>query len=126
MYDWLAEELRGTTQLLTVSRRLAQTLHEEFARRQVTAGCKAWRTPSILYWRTWLQQLLRSPDLPAGVFSPLSSGQSRLVWENCLRRETDDPLLNLATLAREAGETMNILREWSIEPSDCAAAANND
>ncbi len=126
MYDWLAEELRDSTQLLTVSRRLAQTLHEEFARLQVNAGHKAWRTPAILYWRTWLQELLRSPDLPAGVVSPLSSGQSQLLWESCLRRETDDPLVNLTTLAREAGETMNILREWSIAPSDCLAAAHND
>ena len=109
--------------MLTASRRLARVLQLEYGAQQVAAGESAWRSPSIMSWPNWLMQIIATSKDPQSLPTRINVHQSRILWERCLRREVNDPLLNIALLARQSMESWSRIHEWSVPLGDCAEAA---
>ena len=125
MYDWLDAALGDSSHVLTASRRLTRVLQAEYAQQQVAAGKNAWRSPSILSWQDWLSNLIAGAKEQASLPTPLNSHQSRLLWERCLRREINDPLINIAMLARQSRDSWMRLQEWRVPLHECQQRAGN-
>ena len=123
MVDWLAEALQDSSHVVTANRRLARDLQSAYAEQQVAAGKTAWRTPTILAFPDWLKSLLASASISQSLPTRINPSQSRLLWERALRREISDPLLNLASLARQSADTWARLHEWRVPLAACEAAA---
>jgi len=114
MYDWLNEALQNSSQVVTANRRLARVLTEHYAEQQVASGLSAWRSPAIVSWQDWLQELLATAELSRTLPTRLNTHQSRVLWERCLRREVSSPLLNIAALVRQARDTWSRLHDFSV------------
>jgi hypothetical protein len=114
MYDWLNEALQDSSQVVTANRRLARVLTKHYAEQQVASGLSAWRSPAIVSWQDWLQDLFAADELSRMLPTRLNSHQSRVLWERCLRREVSSPLLNIAALVRQAKDTWTRLHDFSV------------
>ncbi|MGI9222239.1 MAG: PD-(D/E)XK nuclease family protein [Woeseiaceae bacterium] len=125
MYDWLDDALRENAQLVTANRRLARVLQDVYARQQVAAGQLAWKTPQILEWKDWAAGLLTTFAEHSEVPLVISPQQSKILWERCLRREINDPLLNIGQLAKLSRDAWNRLREWNVPMSACEQSVRN-
>jgi probable DNA repair protein len=137
MYLWLDSALSESSQVITASRRLARVLRQEYAQQRVLAGDTVWQTPVIQAWSDWLSDLVGGHGNQLSLPTVITSHQSRILWERCLRREISDPLVNVGMLARQSRDAWNRLREWQVSIAECqqyarsndqrlfAAAANN-
>ena len=114
MYDWLNEALQGPSLVVTANRRLARELTKHYAEQQVASGLSAWRSPKIMSWQDWLQDLLATAELSQSLPTRLNTHQSRVLWERCLRREVSSPLLNIAALVRQARDAWTRLHDFSV------------
>ena len=123
MFGWLSEALRDSSQVITANRRLARILTQDHAKQQVRLGRLAWRSPGILSWQDWLAKLISAADIAEPLPTRINAHQSRVLWERCLRREISDPLLNIATLARQARESWGRLHDFGVPLSACELAA---
>ena len=124
LYDWLTDALQDSSHVLTASRRLARVLQLEYGAQQVATGKNAWRSPVILSLPNWLTEIIATSKDPQSLPTRINAHQGRMLWERCLRREINDPLLNIALLARQSMESWSRLHEWSVPLSDCADAAH--
>lgn len=125
MYRWLAEALASdASQVVTANRRLARTLLAEHARSQQALGKTAWPSPAIHSWRDWLLRLAEQ-DAGAAPNVRINAQQSRLLWEECLLADIDDPFIrmNVGSLARQCRDTWSRLHEWQLPLAECQAAA---
>jgi len=125
MYDWLDRAVGDSSQVITGSRRLARVLRAEHAAQQFAAGKTVWPSPAILSWQDWLAELVASSNDQAELPTAITSHQSRILWERCLSREINDPLLNVAMLARQSREAWNRLQEWQVPLGECQRQARN-
>ena len=119
MYGWLAGALKDSSQVVTASRRLSRVLVEQFGQQQLAAGRIAWRTPAIRSWAAWQGETLATAAATEKLPTRINSQQSRILWERCLSREINDPLLNVGMLVRQAQETWARLHEWQVSIADC-------
>ena len=124
MYGWLPEVCDDASQVVTASRRLARLLTDEYNERQIASGRTAWLTPVITAWPDWQGRLLASTSLDEQP-ARLNSHQSRVLWERILRREINDPLVNIAALTRHARDAWKRLHEWRVPFEECVAAASS-
>lgn len=125
MYAWLGEALADDSSIVvTANRRLGRELHAVHAERQIEAGVNAWRRPAIFSWDEWLAVLVESgrPELVLPV--RINAQQSRVVWEQSLRADIDDPLINIGSLARLCRDTWKRLHEWQVPLADCQSSAS--
>jgi probable DNA repair protein len=123
MYDWLDDALDGSGAVVTASRRLARTLNYEFARRRLADHQLAWPTPAIIAWGDWLAQLLTTVADQATMPVRLSGHQERLLWEQCLRHEIDEPLLSAGALVKQSREAWSRLAEFGVTLQEVRDAA---
>lgn len=124
MYAWLEEALADdSSTVITANRRLARELHLAYAERRLQSGVSAWRRPAIVSWNEWLEVLIESghPDVSMPVI--INAQQSRVVWEQCLRADIDDPLINIGSLARLCRDTWKQLHEWRVPLAECQGRA---
>ena len=124
MYAWLGEALADdSSTVVTANRRLARELHAVHAARQLQAGINAWRRPAIYSWDEWLATLIESGR--PGLVLPIriNAQQSRVVWEQCLRADIDDPLINIGSLAKLCRDTWTRLHEWQVPLTECQGTA---
>ncbi|MDX2411820.1 MAG: PD-(D/E)XK nuclease family protein [Woeseiaceae bacterium] len=126
MYAWLAEALRDSSQILTANRRLARILASEFGEQMVLSGKKAWPSPLITSWQDWLAELLATAEQQQSLPTRINGHQSRVLWERCLRREINDPLLNIGFLVRQSRETWSRLHEFCVSLDDCRRSAQGN
>ncbi len=126
MYAWLAKSLKGSSQILTANRRLARVLVSEFGKQMVASGAKAWRSPLITSWQDWLVELLSTAEQPQSLPTRINGHQSRVLWERCLRREINDPLLNIGLLVRQSRETWSRLHEFCVPLDECRRTAQGN
>ncbi len=125
MYEWLDAALDGDSHLLTANRRLARTLTAEFNARQQGRGLMAWPTAPIRFWRDWLGRLAETgPDVLRGRVR-INASQARVLWEQILARELDDPLLNRGAFARQVRDARDRLHEWHVPLDACAQHARS-
>jgi ATP-dependent helicase/nuclease subunit B len=123
MYDWLTDALRGSSQIVTASRRLARQLATEFGQQQQASGKLAWQSPAVYAWQDWMAVLLASAEGPDALPTRINTHQSRVLWERCLRREINDPLLNISMLVRQSRDSWTRLREFLVPLDECERAA---
>ena len=126
MYAWLAEALNDSSQILTANRRLARVLANEFGKQMVVSGKKAWPSPLITSWQDWLAELLATAEQQQSLPTRINGHQSRVLWERCLKREINDPLLNIGLLVRQSRETWLRLHEFCVSIDDCRRSAQGN
>ncbi len=123
MYEWLADALQESSQVVTANQRLARTLADDYARQQLAAGRTAWRSPPIAAWHHWLSNLLSEAGLTQPVPTQINAHQSRVLWERCLRRELSDPLLNMSLLVRQARDAWARLQAFGVPLEEVGQSA---
>jgi len=126
MYAWLPDALRDSSQILTANRRLARVLASEFGKQMVLAGEQAWPSPAIISWQDWLAELLSTAEQQQSLPTRINGHQSRVLWERCLRREINDPLLNIGLLVRQSRETWSRLHDFCVPLDDCRSTAQGN
>lgn len=124
MYDWLSERLDAGP-VITANQRLARVLTDTWNAQQVARGKTAWQSPAIWSWASWLQRL--ADAIPSEQQMPvrLTSAQSQVLWEQCLVRELNDPLLNPGALSRLVRETWSRMHEWRVPFEEVEASARS-
>jgi probable DNA repair protein len=125
MYDWLNDALRESSQVITASSRLARFLKAEHSNQKLVAGERTWRSPAIQSWTDWLASLLASAENQVSLPTVINAYQSKCLWEQCLRREIGDPLINIAMLARQSRDSWMRLQEWRVPLRECQQQARN-
>lgn len=125
MYEWLTDALQSPATVITANRRLARVLTEEYAQRQIKAGRKAWPSPAIYSWKDWLEARLLEATEQGDLPTRISSHQSQLLWERCLRKEFDEPRSGLAALVRISRDTWQRLADWRVSIGDVARSAQS-
>lgn len=123
MYDWLADALKDSSQLVTANRRLARVLAAHYGEEQIRRGHQAWRSPEISSLSDWLSERIAQADISKTLPVRISGHQSRVLWERCLRREISDPLLNFSALVRQARESWTRLHDFRVPLDECKRAA---
>lgn len=78
--------------LITVNRRLARTLHGEYATYQQKSGAQVWKRPDILTLDTWLKCRLADVG-QEGQF--LNSAQADCLWQQVVRADLEKQHLDL-------------------------------
>lgn len=124
MYSWLDAALTDDrSTVVTANRRLARELHIVFGERRLQSGVTAWRRPAIYSWNEWLSVLIESGRPDVSLPPRINAQQSRVVWEQCLRADVDDPLVDIGSLARLCRDTWVKLHEWQVPLEECQGRA---
>jgi probable DNA repair protein len=123
MYDWLAEALEDGALVVTANRRLASVLSEHYAQLQLQAGSKAWPSPAIRAWPDWLRDMLTAADIAQSLPARLSSHQSRVLWERCLRQQIASPLLNIGAVVGQARDAWQLIHDYRVSLDDVERVA---
>lgn len=124
MYDWLNDALASTSScVVTANRRLSRALHAAYNERQIQSGQTAWRRPQIYSWAEWLAILAEQAPASAAAAARINGQQSRVLWEQCLRQDIDDPLINISSLARLCRDTWLRLNQWCVPLAECQSRA---
>ena len=126
MYDWLHSANDDETEIVTATNRLARDLRAEYNRDQVARGRLAWRTPRVLAWSSWLKVLLERSSQPALLPLRLEPAASAVLWEQMLRNQAGERLLNSAGLVRQMQHTWQRLQDWCIPTHDLLPAAESE
>ncbi len=114
--EWLE---RGAT-AVTVTRRLARHLEEQYARRRRESGAGVWDSPDVLTWDTWLVRVIRAFG---GERAPvvLNDTQEQVLWEQVIREDLARSKLDDAALwqhgpaARHARHAHAVFHAWCMQ-----------
>lgn len=123
MYGWIADACDESSHVLTASRRLARVLRAAYDTQQVSSGRTAWPSAAITSLRDWQARLVAT-GVPSHRPTWISAQQSRALWQELLRKEIRDPLVNVAALARHARDAWNKLHDWRVPFEEFQAAAD--
>ena len=113
----LCSALAAGAVAVTPNRRLARSLHREFAAAQRAAGRLAWSTPTILPYGAWLESLWLDV-LAAGVRSDapglVSPVQATYLWHRIVAEDTSHvaPLIDSEGAIALATEAWSLLHAW--------------
>ncbi len=114
MYPWLTAAIQDSTVIVTASRRLALDLHRSHTRQMLESGHQSWRTPEIHFRGGWLDKLIDSANLDRPWPVRINQGSAAILWERCLARHAPDPLLNIASVVRLAGQAWRRMNEYTV------------
>ena len=114
LLDFISDDVT----LITVNRRLARTVVNAYAERRLAAGERAWRTPDVVPFATWIERSWRECDSGSGSLL-LRPAQERLLWEQVIREhappnEADRPLLEVGAAVRGAVKAFALVNSWHI------------
>ncbi|MEO5370670.1 MAG: PD-(D/E)XK nuclease family protein, partial [Magnetococcus sp. DMHC-1] len=120
--------------VLTVNRRLARHLMDDFDRLQLEQGRSTWPTPDIVPLSGWLERcwdsLVGLPDLPdlaaeSGTMPLLLNPvQEQALWEQVIRAESvGSPFLDVASVAEKALQAYELWHAW-LDANDQVDPAN--
>jgi len=123
MYGWLSDTCDDTSHVVTANRRLARVLAAAYNEQQLAAGRSAWRTASIYSYPDWLTRIIATSD-PGNAPTRINAQQSRVLWERAIRGEISDPLVNVASLARQARDAWRRLHDWNVPLDELVASAS--
>ena len=123
MYGWLSDACDDTSHVVTANRRLARVLAAAYNEQQVVAGHGAWRTASIFSYTDWLSRIVATGE-PGSTPTRINVQQSRVIWERAIRGEVSEPLVNIASLARQARDAWKRLHEWNVPLDEFVASAS--
>ena len=123
MYGWLSDSCDDTSHVVTANRRLARVLAAAYNEQQLAAGRGAWRTASIYSYPDWLSRIIATGD-PGNAPTRINAQQSRVLWERAIRNEISDPLVNVASLARQARDAWRRLHDWNVPLDELVASTS--
>ena len=106
--------------LITATMRLFRELQREYDRKQVAAGLSTWPTAPILPFQAWLAELwdmLVYSGEAGGTLRLLRPSEERAIWEDIVRADGENLLLEVAATAAAALKSWELLCEWNL-PSD--------
>ncbi len=116
--------------VLTPNRRLAVYLKDQFDTAQRQAGNKAWATPDILPFPTFLERTYRTWTLRGENRTHahhLNSAQSHLLWEQVVRAsDVASHLLSLTQTAKQAAAAWSVAHAWDLLPAMRRSPLNED
>lgn len=125
-YRWLADALLDGAEVVTATERLARELRLAHDRVHASSGDLAWHTARVLPWSGWLRNVLDrcapTPDEP----TRLEGAASAVLWEDLLKEEAGDRVLNMPGLVRQVQQSWQRLQDWRVPASAFRAAAEND
>jgi len=106
---------QGVT-LITPTKRLSRYLQHQYAFRQLIAGRKAWPTPDVLPWSSWLLKTWEEFALDQGLDQVLlGTHQQLLLWREIISRSAQGKrLLQPATAARQALLAWTLCQQWQL------------
>lgn len=122
MYGWLSEACTDTSHVVTANRRLARVLSAAYNEQHLAAGRSAWATAPIWSLTDWLSRVIASGE-PGNMPARINSQQSRVLWERVIRREVSDPLVNIASLARQSRDAWKRIHDWNVPLDEVVASA---
>jgi len=91
-YKSIFKALSAGATLITVNRRLARTLHDEYANYQQAGGAQVWKRPDISTLDTWLKCRLADVG-QEGQF--LNGAQADCLWQQVVRADLENHHLEL-------------------------------
>ncbi len=111
--------------IITVNRRLAREMSEQYSDQKIAAGQQVWETPEILPWSSWLNSLWRQTlNTPSEnpPFLLLNKLQARAIWEAILRAsEAANGLLQIGETTRAAMEAWRLIHEYDLNLKEVKA-----
>ncbi|MFK8067743.1 MAG: PD-(D/E)XK nuclease family protein [Gammaproteobacteria bacterium] len=103
--------------IITINRRLARELTDQYSKVQIKAGNQVWESPVVLPWSSWLNNLWRQ-ELDEQIHSPkilLNNTQSQVVWENIIRYSSaTDGLLQVSETTKVVIQAWHLLNEYQV------------
>ncbi|MBS1871635.1 MAG: PD-(D/E)XK nuclease family protein [Acidobacteria bacterium] len=124
----IIEAARAGGAILTANQRLSRTLREQYDRAQAAAGLRAWESPAILPFSTWLASQWGDALLGGGVAprTVLSAAQEESVWRTIVAASPDaQSLLDLRGAAQSAMEAWRLIQQYRV-PLDARFNAQED
>jgi probable DNA repair protein len=115
---WQADALEPP--VLCATRRLADALARDYARRRAAAGAQAWRAPDCQHWRAWLAECFQryaAAEAVAGRMPPrlLAEPEALMLWRGVVEAASaQHPLLQTAQAARLAAEAWQLAHDYAI------------
>ena len=113
----LNEDAEQTT-VVTPNRRLAAALKREYDQAQRELGKRAWTTPDILPFATFLERtyhLLTVGDSDDNVPRLIDASHSVFIWEQVVRKsDASDLLLLVPAAARQAMSAWQLANAWQL------------
>jgi len=102
--------------ILTPSARLSRALQHDQALQHVQEGINAWVRPDIMPLGTWFKSLITEVLVSReGSMVPMSSAQSRLVWQHIVEQ---DVLVGQSGLAKMAETAWLLIHEYELPKPD--------
>lgn len=124
MYSWLDDALAvDDGHVITANRRLARELGQAWGERQMAVGRTAWPTPRIRYIDDWYSAMADALPPSERLPARIDGQHSRILWEEILREDIEDPLAGIAGLARLCRDTYARICEWNLPLTECQSAA---
>ena len=125
MYSWLQDAIAENAEIVTASRRLARELRAAYDEQQVASGQKAWLTPPIRSWNSWLGHQSSGIENPAAIPARLDVFSSAWLMERCIRKQVPDGLPGIGGIVRLAVQSWQRLREWRVPGGDVVSSARS-
>ncbi len=111
--------------VVTVNRRLARNLFDQYTDHQIRSGHAVWETPDILPYAAFLRKMadqavsLQKIESTASPMLLLSSVQERHLWTQIiLHSKSGAHLLNITEAANLARQAWEIMHAWQIPVSE--------
>lgn len=125
----LIREPAGQVCIITPNRRLAHSLLQEAAARQLERGLALWDTPDVISLAGFIERVADAIRHSGSAVLPqvLAPEQSRALWEQLLRdSEAGSSLLAVTEAAGLAHEAWQLMVSWRLRPGLRDAALNED
>ena len=103
--------------LITATTRLSRELQREYDREQVAAGLSTWPTGHILPFQAWLAELWDTSVYSGeagGTLRLLRLSEERAIWEDIIRADGENLLLEVPATAAAALKAWGLLCEWRL------------
>lgn len=104
--------------VITATTRLSRELRQEYDREQEAAGIPCWPAAHILPLSAWLQDLWKtrvfSDHGAAASDRLLWPAEERVIWEEIIRSQTGNTLLDIPATAEAARKSWGLVCDWNL------------
>ncbi len=109
--------------ILTANQRLSRALRTVYDDHQIAQGLRAWKSPAILPFGSWLRALWVDAFLPITL---LSAAQEEIVWQRTIAQTPEGAtLLDLRGTARSAMQAWRLMHQYRL-PLNAQFSAHED
>ena len=114
--DSLLQDLEAGGAVVVPSAQRATALRLAHATAQLRSGLRAWRSPAILSWSSWLErECARAVDGGASIPRVLRAAEEWLLWRDAVSEATrDTDLASSDALAESIQRSARLLHDWRI------------